>query len=210
MSAEVLHHIWKWVEAAETSFLSVSVLQHPYTQLRIAILAHAPPILATRLKPAEIHDTFAAIADFAPGMMWLSTRDGGRTFFNKIWLGFTGGALGAELGMGWVANIHDEDRARAITAYHAGVRSGRPFELEYRLRRVDGVFRHVLDRAAPSLADGAIAGFVGSCLAITERTTAELALRPRVQLFRLLAENARDVLYRYRIYPSFACEYVSP
>ena len=141
--------------------------------------------------------------------MWLSTREGGRTFFNKTWLEFTGRPLAAELGIGWVANIHDEDRARAIAAYHDGVRLGHRFELEYRLRRVDGVFRHVLDRAAPRLADGGVAGFVGSCLDITERTAAELALRQREQLFRLLAENARDVIYRYRIHPTFRCEYIS-
>src|SRR5438105_2704617 len=101
-------------------------------------------------------------------MMWLSTREGGRTFFNKTWLAFTGRPLAAELGAGWVANIHDEDRARAIAAYDDGVRSGRPFELEYRLRRVDGAYRHVIDRAAPRLEDRAVAGFVGSCLDITE------------------------------------------
>src|SRR4029077_13600108 len=30
------------------------------------------------------------------------------------------------------------------------------------------------------------------------------------QQFRLLAENARDVIYRYRVFPTHACEYISP
>src|SRR5581483_1292388 len=35
-------------------------------------------------------------------------------------------------------------------------------------------------------------------------------LSEREKLFRLLAENAQDVIYRYRISPTFACEYISP
>jgi len=32
----------------------------------------------------------------------------------------------------------------------------------------------------------------------------------REKLFHLLAENAQDVIYRYRLSPTFACEYISP
>src|SRR5262249_19978804 len=143
-------------------------------------------------------------------MMWLSAPDGARTFFNRTWVAFTRRPLSSELGVGWINAIHDDHRAQTLAAYHSGLRSGRPFELEYRLRRADGEYRHVLDRAAPRLDGGDLVGFVGSCLDITQRTIAEQALRASEKLFRLLAENARDVIYRYRVYPTNRCEYISP
>lgn len=44
---------------------------------------------------------------------------------------------------------------------------------------------------------------------IRERERAEAALRDSEARFRLLAENARDVLFRYRIYPTRGFDYIS-
>lgn len=42
------------------------------------------------------------------------------------------------------------------------------------------------------------------------RQDGETGLRESEQRFRLLAENGRDMIYRYRLRPTQACEYVSP
>jgi PAS domain S-box-containing protein len=45
-----------------------------------------------------------------------------------------------------------------------------PFEMEYRLRRHDGVYRWILDRGVPFVDDaGNFAGFIGSCVDVDER-----------------------------------------
>ncbi|MDT8902826.1 ATP-binding protein [Anaeroselena agilis] len=49
---------------------------------------------------------------------------------------------------------------------------------------------------------------VGFLLAYFEKTRNDLERQEA--RFRLLAENARDIIYRYRLQPSFACEYISP
>ena len=49
--------------------------------------------------------------------------------------------------------------------------------MQYRLRRHDGEFRWVFDIGVPRFnADGSFAGYIGSCLDITERKLAEEAL----------------------------------
>src|SRR5260370_15335128 len=54
---------------------------------------------------------------------------------------------------------------------------GEFFETEYRLRRHDGEYRWILDLGVPRFnADGSFAGYIGSCLDVTERKLAEEAL----------------------------------
>ena len=54
--------------------------------------------------------------------------------------------------------------------------------MEYRLRRHDGEFRWILDRGTPRyLPDGTFAGYIGSCVDITERKQLEVDLRKAVQ-----------------------------
>jgi signal transduction histidine kinase len=57
------------------------------------------------------------------------------------------------------------------------------FEMEYRLRRHDGVYRWILDRGTPRfLPDGTFAGYIGSCADITERKQLEADLRKAVKV----------------------------
>jgi hypothetical protein len=41
--------------------------------------------------------------------------------------------------LGWLELLHDDDRARSLAAWQAGLRSGAPFAIEHRLRGADGV-----------------------------------------------------------------------
>jgi two-component system OmpR family sensor kinase len=57
------------------------------------------------------------------------------------------------------------------------------FAMEYRLRRADGEFRWILDRGTPRyLPDGTFAGYIGSCVDITERRQLEVDLRKAVKV----------------------------
>ncbi len=45
------------------------------------------------------------------------------------------------LGVGWLETVHPDDREQTIASWSKSVRSGDEFEITYRLRRADGVYR---------------------------------------------------------------------
>jgi PAS domain S-box-containing protein len=109
---------------------------------------------------------FRTMADAAPVLLWLAGLDMGCTFFNQSWLEFTGRTLEQELGFGWADNIHPDDYDRCLAIYRTAFVARQPFEVEYRLRRADGVYRWVLDRGVPLVtAAGHFTGYLGSAIA---------------------------------------------
>ncbi len=121
----------------------------------------------------EAERQFRDLTDNAPMLVWMAGLDRDHTFFNRGWLEFTGRTLEDEIGDGWVSAVHPADvERRRATLDEAFARQDR-FEVEYRLRRHDGVYRWVLDIGAPRRGlDGEFLGFVGSCVDIEERKRA--------------------------------------
>ena len=96
-------------------------------------------------------------------------RTGQATFLNKTWLDFTGRAVEDELGDGWTAGLHPDDRDEYQPNFSASQEAQVGFEIEYRLRRADRQYRSVVCRGVPRFEpDGAFAGYVSSVIDITE------------------------------------------
>ena len=125
----------------------------------------------------ESEERFRNLADTAPVMIWVSGPDKLRTFFNKPWLDFTGRTMEQELGDGWAGGVHPEDLERCMEIYSSSFDARRSFQMGYRLRRADGQYRWLLDRGRPFDREGEFAGFIGSCLDLTERKRMEERLR---------------------------------
>ena len=124
----------------------------------------------------ESEERFRLVANTAPVMIWMSGQDRLCNYFNQPWLEFTGRTLEAELGNGWAEGVHPEDLRSCLKTYTQAFDQRKPFTMQYRLRRRDGEFRWVSDIGVPRFeADGSFAGYIGSCVDITERKLAEEA-----------------------------------
>jgi two-component system cell cycle sensor histidine kinase/response regulator CckA len=138
----------------------------------------------------ESEERFRNMADTAPVMIWVSGPDKLCTFFNKGWLTFTGRTLEEERGNGWAASVHPDDVDRCVAIYSSSFDARRNFQMEYRLRRADGEYRWVVDSGVPRLApDKAFAGFIGSCIDITDlkHTQEENLARQKLESLGVLA-----------------------
>jgi PAS domain S-box-containing protein len=138
----------------------------------------------------ESEERFRTMADTAPVMIWVAGRDQLCTFFNAPWLAFTGRSMEQELGNGWSQGVHPEDLDRCIAIYSGSFDARRAFQMEYRLRRADGQYRWVLDSGVPRFEPGgAFAGYIGSCIDISDlkRTQEETLARQKLEDLGVLA-----------------------
>lgn len=125
----------------------------------------------------ESEKRFSLVANTAPVMIWMSGPDKLCNYFNQHWLDFTGRPLAAELGNGWVEGVHPDDVRACLDNYTRSFDRHESFTNQYRLRQHAGDHRWVLNTGVPRLnPDGSFAGYIGSCIDITECKLAEEAL----------------------------------
>jgi PAS domain S-box-containing protein len=138
------------------------------------------------LAPAE----YRLLVRHSPVMIWRSGLDAKCDYFNETWLAFTGRTLEEEMGDGWAEGVHPDDLARCVAHYLDHFHRRESFEMEYRLRRHDGVYRWIFDRGVPFTDDtGAFAGFIGSCVDVDDRRRAQEAQQQHDQEQLALARD---------------------
>lgn len=133
------------------------------------------------------------IDDSFPLMLWTARPDLSCDCVSRAWQDFTGMSAEQALGNGWSRAIHPEDLARWLDTCIRAFDAREPFTLEYRLRRRDGRYCWVLDRAAPRRHEGVFLGFAGVCLDVDEakRRQHDLARSlERERRLRLAVEEA--------------------
>ena len=141
----------------------------------------------------ESEERFRLVANTAPVMIWMSGVDQLCTYFNQRWLEFTGRSSESELGIGWAEGVHPEDLQRCLDTYRTAFDRREPFRMEYRLRRKDGEYRRILDHGVPRFADGSFAGYIGSCIDVSESKLAKKALQKSDERLRLAMESGKSV-----------------
>jgi PAS domain S-box-containing protein len=137
------------------------------------------------------------IAEPLPVMLWRAKPDLSCEYVSRQWLEYTGCTEDQALGEGWSRYLHPEDLARWLDMLVRALDVREPFEIEYRLRRRDGVYRWVLDRGLPRYArDGLFLGFVGTLLDMDERKRAEQELAQALERERRLRAAAEEASRR--------------
>lgn len=121
---------------------------------------------------------YQILVEQSPILIWRADLTMGCDYFNERWLAFTGRTMEQERGNGWAEAVHPDDFQRCLDIYISNFAQRMVFEMEYRLRRADGVYRWILDRGAPFFdPDGVFCGYIGSCIDVTDRVEAQETLK---------------------------------
>src|SRR5229473_6789882 len=126
--------------------------------------------------------------DTIPVLAWCNRPDGWNEFLNRRWLDYTGLTIEEARGWGWKVAIHPDDLPHLLDVWQGLLVSGKPGELEARLRRADGVYRWFLFRVEPLRdAQGTIVKWYGTNTDIDDRKRAETLLAGENQILEMVA-----------------------
>lgn len=116
-------------------------------------------------------EQYKMIVENTPNLIWVSGVDAKCYYFNQTWLDFRGRSSSEEYGDGWFKDgVHPDDKEKCMEIYLDNFEKQQRFNMVYRLKRYDGEYRWIDDTGAPFFDQtGKFAGFVGSCVDITER-----------------------------------------
>ncbi len=108
-------------------------------------------------------------------------------------------------------HLHPQDVERASRRFAEALKDSLVMPpAELRIRAVDDSWRYMETILNNLLDNPDVRGIVGNARDVTERKEAEEALKESEERFRVLAENAQDLIFRYRLKPAPGFEYVSP
>jgi diguanylate cyclase (GGDEF)-like protein/PAS domain S-box-containing protein len=141
-----------------------------------------------------IHELFTTVVDTTSFLMWMLDTHENYTFLNQAWLSFTGQTLETGFKENWRDRIHPEDLPDCIQAYQLALTQCQGFEIEYRLRRFDDTYRLMLNTAVRRHnSQGEFAGFLCSCLDITQRKKIEQQVIQQAKTDRILADITQKI-----------------
>jgi PAS domain S-box-containing protein len=148
--------------------------------------------IRTALKASERQYRF--LAEFVPQIIWTARADGALDYCNQRMCDYTGLSVEEVIRAEWLPALHPEDIVGATASWRAALRTGEPYEDQFRLlRAADRSYRWHLGRAVPLQgADGTIGKWFGTCTDIDDqkRTATQLELeRARVEE----ANRAKDI-----------------
>jgi len=153
-----------------------------------------------KLAERELHkreERFHALAESLPQLIWMANADGTTTYCNhRVFEYFGLPASETDIPL-WAPRFHPDDVEHTFAAWRRSIELSEPYQVEYRLRRHDGVYRHFLARAVPLRDEsGTVERWFGSCTDVHDRKLAEDALRQSEKLAtasRLAASIAHEI-----------------
>jgi PAS domain S-box-containing protein len=165
---------------------------HAFVAAIAAILAGARERARTEQALRESEVQFRRLTDSAPVLIWVNGLDGCE-FVNRPYFDFLGLGEVDVRGYDWARFIHPDDRDGYLNAYRDAMAREERFEAQFRFRRHDGEYRWMLSVGVPRRsASGALLGYTGSTLDVTDLKQAEASLRESEARARAVLETTVD------------------
>jgi PAS domain S-box-containing protein len=120
---------------------------------------------------------FRTLVTATSQIVWWTNAEGQVSGDMPSWRSYTGQTLDEIQGAGWAGAVHPDDVDRTLEVWNQAVAARSLYEVEYRIRRHDGIYRQFMVRGV-SIADkdGRVSEWIGACTDIDDqkRNQAEL------------------------------------
>ncbi len=127
------------------------------------------------LAAQQSEQDFRHAVELNPQVSWTALPDGKLEYLSDRWREWTG--IGG-LDDAWRKGLHPDDRQQTLQAWQDCARTGQPFDIEHRVRRVDGNYRWTRSRASPRVdANGRIVKWYGSTEDVHDARLADAQLK---------------------------------
>ncbi|BDI33538.1 hypothetical protein CCAX7_55890 [Capsulimonas corticalis] len=172
------HHIAAMTERTPRHYETFSLVLNKWLEVNIYPAAdglsvyyrdiHSRKMADDALRASE--ERFRRVADTIPHIVWTAQPDGALDYVNQRWLDYTGLNARETYGWAWRRVIHPDELPRVAAIYAEAIADGENYEDEFRMRRLDGVYRTFLVRGAAIKGEaGETVKWVGTCTDVTER-----------------------------------------
>ena len=143
---------------------------------------------------------FRALVNASTEVIWQCDLRGQLVCDSPSWRQFTGQSEDDISAGRWADAIHPEDRIRVTDVVSRGIAQQAPWQVEERLRRFDGEWRHMVVHGIPIRdAEGAIREWVGSCHDVTEIKRAQELLAQSQERYALVEAAVNDGIYDHNL-----------
>ncbi len=160
-----LDFVFHPVTASRSDVRGIFVQGHDVTERRLGEIA---------LKESE--ERFRLVAESAPVKLWMGDVEGKCVYLNAMLRRFWGVTPEEVPHFDWLTTVHPDDMETLTVAYMTAMREHKPFSVEARFRRADGVYRIISTTAQPRFGRrGEFEGMIGVNVDITDRRRAEEA-----------------------------------
>src|SRR3989442_9340361 len=135
-------------------------------------------------------ERFRLIVNTIPGFLCTLNAAGEVELLNRQVLEYFGKTIEELKNWAMSDAVHPDDLPRVVDAWKHSVETAQPYDLEFRQRRADGVYRWFQSRALPTRdTEGRITGWYMVLTDIDDRRRAEDALRANEQSLRLTVDS---------------------
>jgi PAS domain S-box-containing protein len=128
------------------------------------------------LRESEEHLRY--MVELNPEIPWVMDNEGNNLDVSSRWVEITGLSKERTRDLGWLEALHPEDKETTVTLIREALQTGKPINLEYRIKTLDRGWRWMRSRGSPRFGpSGAILRWYGSVEDIDDRKKMEKALQ---------------------------------
>ena len=142
------------------------------------------------------NEAFRRVADALPQIVWVADAAGNAEYFNRQWYSYT--QLDEKISLGpnrWKHAYHADDIETLRQRWRHSLATGEDFDLEFRIRRHDGVYRWFLCRGqAMHNERGLLEHWFGTMTDIDDKKRTENALRDQSEFLQSVLNTSTDCI----------------